>query len=156
MAMVVLIRGYMEWPFVLQFSSSPFDFVSSSFWVPALVRSISMTLTQSYFLQCTSWWGRFRWPWDTFIDLFGDLLWCSRFCWLRGINLFLAVCFLGEVDFVDFKTRFSSPFWVTSFKWSRFCWPRGTNLFLQCASYWRGRSLWPWGTNLIFTVRLLQ
>ena len=27
----VLIRGYVYWPFVLQFSSSPFDFVSSPF-----------------------------------------------------------------------------------------------------------------------------
>ena len=44
-----LIRGYMEWPFVLQISSSPFDFISSLLWVPSLVRSISMTLRQIYF-----------------------------------------------------------------------------------------------------------
>ena len=55
-----LIRGYMEWPFVLQFSSSPFGFISSPLWVPSLVRSISMTLRQIYFLQCSSYGGRFR------------------------------------------------------------------------------------------------
>ena len=42
----VLIRGYLGWPFVLQFSSSPFDFISSPLWVPSLARSISMTLRQ--------------------------------------------------------------------------------------------------------------
>ena len=68
-----LIRGYMEWPFVLQFSSSPLDFVSSLFLgacfgevdfddleanlifaVLFLWRSISVTLRQIYFLQCST------------------------------------------------------------------------------------------------------
>ena len=35
MAMVVLILDYMEWPFVLQFSSSPLDFDSSPFFLGA-------------------------------------------------------------------------------------------------------------------------
>ena len=30
-----MILEYMEWPFVLQFSSSPLDFGSSPYWVPA-------------------------------------------------------------------------------------------------------------------------
>ena len=104
-----LFRSNIEWPFVLQFSSSPFDFCLLPFWwVPSLVRSISMTLGQIYFLQCSSY-GEVD-----FVDLEArfcfllvTFLWCSRFFWLRGSNLFL-----------------QCTFW-----WSRFRWPQDTILF---------------------------
>ena len=53
--MVDLILDYMEWPFVLQFFKLSFG--SSPYWVPAFVRSISVTLRQIYFLQCASFGG---------------------------------------------------------------------------------------------------
>ena len=81
---MVLIRGYIEWPFVLQFSSSPFGFISSPLWVPSLVRSISMTLRQIYFLQCSS---------------FGEV----DFDDLETRLLTFWVTFFGVVDFVDFE-----------------------------------------------------
>ena len=50
-----LFRSNIEWPFVLQYSSSPLDFGLLPFlWVPSLVRSILVTLGQIYFLQCSS------------------------------------------------------------------------------------------------------
>jgi len=120
------------------------------------------------------WWGRFRWPWDTFFDLLGNLLWCSRFCWLRGINLFLAVCFFGEVDFVDLKTRFCSLFDGCLRWWGRFRWPWGKFIFYSAlssigsisltqrhqffvlSSFRWSRFCWPRGTNFIFAVRFLR
>ena len=45
-----LFRSNIEWPFVLQYSSSPLDFGLLPFlWVPSLVRSILVTLRQIYF-----------------------------------------------------------------------------------------------------------
>ena len=97
-----LILEYMEWPFVLQFSSSPLDFDSSPIWVPALVRSISMTLRQIWFLQCSSYGGRFRWPWGKFIFC-SALLGRGRFRWPWDTLILILVTFLFVVDFVDFE-----------------------------------------------------
>ena len=84
--MVDLILHYMGWPFVLQFSSSPLDFDSSPYWVPAFVRSISVTLRQIYFLQCASFGG---------VDRFDPE---ARFC-------FLQCAYFNRVDFFDPEAR---------------------------------------------------
>ena len=85
MAMVDLVLDYMEWPFVLQFSSSPLDFDFSPYWVPAFVRSILVTLRQIYFLQCSTWRGRSFWPWGTIL-LFS---FCSALTSIGSISLTL-------------------------------------------------------------------
>ena len=64
-------------------------------WVPSLVRSISVTLRQIYFLQCSSYGEVDFVDLETrFCFLLVTFLWCSRFCWLRGSNLFFAVRFI--------------------------------------------------------------
>merc|ERR1712002_1085623 len=84
----------MEWPFVLLFSSSPLDFDSSPLRVPSLVRSISVTLRQIYFLQCASFGG---------VDRF-DLE--ARFC-------FLQCAYFNRVDFFDPEARDYFLQWIT-------------------------------------------
>ena len=80
-----LFRSNIEWPFVLQYSSSPLDFGLLPFlWVPSLVRSILVTLRQIYFLQCSS---------------FGEV----DFDDLETRLLTFLVTFFGVVDFVDFE-----------------------------------------------------
>merc|ERR1711974_480251 len=48
---------WLMWPFVLQFSSSPFDlifFLCPLWWVPSLMKSLMVTSRHIYFLQCSS------------------------------------------------------------------------------------------------------
>ena len=88
------------------FKLSLWHFVCFPWWVPSLVRSISVTLRQFYFLQCAFF------DWVDFADPKAPvfrfvLFWWSRFCWPRGTNLIFA---------------------VRSLRWGRFRWPWGTNL----------------------------
>ena len=66
-------------------------------WVPSLVRSISMTLRQIYFLQCSSCRGRFRWPW-------GKFNFCSALTLMGSISLTLR----HEFDFYSALTSIGS------------------------------------------------
>jgi len=166
-----LIRSIIMWPFVLQFSSSPFDFGLLPFWwVPSLVRSILVTLRHIYFLQCSSFGEVDFIDLETRFDLLGNLLWCSRFCWLRGINLFLAVYFLVKSISLTSRHDFVSLFGCPRLDEADFVDLEVLIYFLQCTSFggvdrfdpearifavhllqW-SRSLWPWGTNLFLAV----
>ena len=132
-------------------------------------------LEANLFLQCSSC-GKVDFvDLETrFFDLLGNLLWCSRFCWLRGINLFLAVYFLVKSISLTSRHDFVSLFGCPRLDEADFVDLEVLIYFLQCTSFggvdrfdlearifavhllqW-GRFLWPWGTSLIFTVRLLQ
>jgi len=102
-----LFRSNIIWPFVLQFSSSPFDFCLLPFWwVPSLVRSISMTLREIYFCGALLMviftvhllqWGRSLWPWGTSFIFAVDHSLTSRLwaCWkllLQIVHWHVFVC----------------------------------------------------------------
>jgi len=144
----ILICGYVYWPFVLQFSSSPFDFVSLfvgalhievGYWWPwgrfnfcsaLLVKvdfvdleanliflfavlflwgSILLTLRQIYFLQCSSYEGRFCWPWGKF-NFYSALLVKVDFVDLEA-NFYSALPV--KVDWVDLEARIYFLQWIT-------------------------------------------
>ena len=85
MAMVVLILDYMEWPFVLQFSSSPLDFF---FWFfpleGAFVGEVDFgDLEANLFFAVRFFWrGRSFWPW-------GTIIFCSALTSIGSISLTL-------------------------------------------------------------------
>ena len=120
------------WPFVLQFSSSPFDFISSPF------------------CGCLRWWGRFQWPWGKFsfcsallvevdfVDLEANLF---RFLWPS----------YGVVDFVDFEVVIYFLQCASCWR-GRSLWPWGTNLIFTVRWLRWGRFHWPWGTRLFSAV----
>ena len=109
----------MVWPFVLQFSSFPFQF---RFVVPSD--------------GCPPCWGRFRWPWGIFI-----FLQCSSFGEVDFIDLetrfwfpFLMGALVNEVDFSDLEA------WIyflqcTSFGGVDLFDPESRIYFLQCSSF---------------------
>ena len=155
-----LIRSIILWPFVLQFSSSPFALIFVSLLMGALIK-----------------WSRWWWPRGIFIFYsvlllvksisltsrhdFASLFGCPHlgeadFVGFEVLIYFLQCSFCHEVDFVDLEARVFACFScrVSSFWWSRSCWPRGTNLFFTVHFLRWSRSFWPWGTN--FAVLFLQ
>ena len=114
-----LILEYMEWPFVLQFSSSPLDFDSFPF-----------------SSGCLLGWGRFRWPWGKFIFCSALPLAGSIVLTLRHdfVIFFLQCAYFNRVDFFDPEARFC---FLQCAYFSRvdFFDPEARIWFLQCADF---------------------